>query len=420
MQNDFNNHKKVNLWLFCVLAVGVGAVELPVARMVLIDPKVSGPAAEDVRLWQRELREPRPGRVDSFERLGWAYVNLGRVSQDAGFFKLAALSADAMDRENGPSSAAKLLRGHAWVQLHHFVGAESLARELVAERGEPRDFALLADATMEQGNLAAAVEACQAFADRQPGLEADVRIAQLRWLHGDLPGAIAAMTRAVRSAGPADSETAWWVRVRLGRLQLLAGDSAAARDWAAAVVRRGPDYAPARLLQGQAAMALGDLDGAVDALGRAAQLNPLPEYLWWQAEALRTAGRPEQAATVESQLLKTGEAADPRTFALFLATRNLDSSRAVRLAEAERRDRSDALTFDTLAWAHLAAGDPTAADAEIRRALATGLNDGRVWLHAGVIAQACGDAEAAAVRFARARALVASLLPSERARLPER
>jgi len=360
----------------------VARAEFSAERMVLVEPRLEGAAADRVRHWQEAVRSEARDPVVAFEQLGWAYVKLGRESWDAGFFKLAELTAQVMEATEGPIPAAQLLKGHALVQMHRFAEAEELAQALVAQRGEPRDYALLADATMEQGKLAAAVAACQQFVNRYPGLESYARVAQLRWLHGDLAGAVAAMTEAVQAAGRDDAETTWWVQTRLAHFHFLTGNITAARHWTEQVLQRAPDYAPALLLRGRLALAEGQAAAAVTVLARAAQLNPLPEYRWWWAEALSTAGQ------------------------------------ADALARTELADRQDALTLDALAWALCANQELAAARDAINRALATGLDDARVWLHAGVIARQCGETETAAERFAQARRLSLSLLPSERRLLP--
>src|SRR5436190_238772 len=84
------------------------------------------------------------------------------------------------------------VRGHVLHNLHHFLEAERLARSLVDERGSPRDWALLGDALMEQGKLPEAITAIQRLVELKPGTEAYSRIAQVRWLTGDLSGATAA------------------------------------------------------------------------------------------------------------------------------------------------------------------------------------------------------------------------------------
>ena len=67
----------------------------------------------------------------------------------------------------------------------------------------------------------------------------------------------------------------------------------------------------------------------------------------------------------------------------------------MRLAEQDFGIRQDALAYDTLAWAQLAAGEVEAAVASIEQALAPGLRDAGIWYHAAEIYAAAGDVDAA-------------------------
>jgi hypothetical protein len=161
-------------------------------------------------------------------------------------------------------------------------------------------------------------------------------------------------------------------------------------------------------------LALERLGDALVSLRRAAELNPLPEYQWWLADALRLAGRHEAAAGVEELIKARGAASDPRTLALFLATRGDEPARALRLARDERDTRADPLTLDALAWAFAATGEWNKAAAAMRLALAENTADARLLLHAATIAAACGERDSARGHAERARRFAATLTPSER------
>ena len=153
---------------------------------------------------------------------------------------------------------------------------------------------------------------------------------------------------------------------------------------------------------------------AVDALQNAAKLNPLPEYQWTLAEALRAAGRENEASGIEVQLRKHGASSDPRTMALFLATRHENPETALRLARTELGSRSDVFTHDALAWSLAAAGNLAEAHSEMQRALAEGTEDARLFFHAAVIASQTGHAADAERWLRKASELSQLLLPSER------
>jgi tetratricopeptide (TPR) repeat protein len=200
---------------------------------------------------------------------------------------------------------------------------------------------------------------------------------------------------------------------RLSGYRLQAGEAGRALELADDALRCAEDYPPALLGRGRALIALGRTAEALNALRKAAELNPLPEYQWWLADTLRSAGRSGEASKVEAAIEGRGEVSDPRTYALFLATRHEQPATAVRLAREELANRDDVLTRDALAWALASDGDLPAAKAEIESALMERTQDARIFLHAGEIALAGGDRPSAQRYFDRARANAATLTPSE-------
>lgn len=397
-----------------------GGERRSLAEAIILSAQAGGEREDlEIRRWQAQA-QTGGAKADNFEKLGWAYVAKARRTLDVGYYKLAEKTADVMDARFGASPEARLLRGHVFHQLHRFAEAEALARALVAERGLAPDYALLCDALMEQGKLAPAVEACQRLVDLRPGVEAYSRIAHLRWLKGDVAGATAMMETAERAASQRDPEGRAWLQVRLSGLALQSGDLPRALALAESAIGVVGSYPPALLARGRALLALGHAAEAAEVLSQAARLNPLPEYQWWQADALRLAGNEAAAAEAEQTLRERGGVADPRTLALFLATRNESIPKALRWAREESANREDSLTYDALAWALLAAGETGAARVASDRALAEGVRDARLLWHSGEIALASGDREAAERAFQAARPHAATLTPSERARLDRR
>ena len=371
---------------------------------------------QDIARLQERARQARDRPV-ALERLGWTFVAKARVSFDPGFYKLAEQAALCMSTGMPQGAEALLLRGHVLQSMHRFREAEALARDLVVRRGQASDHGLLGDALMEQGKLPEAVKAYQAMMDQRPSPEAYVRAAHVRWTTGDLAGAISLMGMAVGTSGFRDPEAVAWTNTRLALYQLQAGKrDEATRRIAIAIAAQG-DYAPALLAKGRLHLAQGVPAQAIDPLTRAAQLNPLPEYQWALIEALRVAGRGEEADAVEAQLIRQGPVNDRRTYSLYLASRSRDAAEAVQLAEQELEARRDVLTLDALAWALRAAGRVEEARAYSDQALSHGTPDARLLYHAGTIAAALGRRDEAGRRLAQARAIEQMLLPSERAEL---
>jgi tetratricopeptide (TPR) repeat protein len=400
----------------CTLVTAAGDIELE----IVLAPH-GGDAAEDreIRLWQERAREPQ-ATPEIFDRLGWAYVSKARRTLDAGFYLLAGKTAEVAHSRFGPVTGSRLLRGHVLHNLHRFREAETVARQLVDERGSPADLALLSDALIEQGKLSEGMVILQRMLDLKPGTESFARAAHVRWLKGDPAGASAMMESALQASDARDAETRAWLLTRLSALYLQRGDAAGALQLADAAHRHADHYPPALLARGRALISLNRTVDALVPLREAAGLQPLPEYQWWLADTLAAAGQREEAAAVERELKKLGAVGDARTFALFLATRGEGLKEAQRLARAELAERGDVFTRDALAWVLAANGEFEAAAGQMRLALSEGTKDARLFLHAGEIALARGERDRATKFFEAADAASATLTPSERARLARR
>jgi tetratricopeptide (TPR) repeat protein len=239
----------------------------------------------------------------------------------------------------------------------------------------------------------------------------------MRWLKGDLDGAIELMRMAAQAGSPRNHEAVAWAYTKLALYELQAGRERDAQVAADAALRLVPGYAAALLARAQVLFAADRAPEAVEPLREAAAENPLPEFQWALAEALRESGRADEAEHVECRLAERGAVEDPRTFALFLASRGRDPETAVRLAREELERRADVLTQDVLAWTLAAAGRPQEAREPMRYALAEGTRDARVFYHAGLIARMTGDEAGARRWLGQASHIRQMLLPSERERL---
>jgi tetratricopeptide (TPR) repeat protein len=375
-----------------------------------------GPERNDRdRMIARLQQQAREGVVPegAIVRLGYAYVARARFSGDAGDYKLAEQAAACLDSRRPGDPAALLLKGHVLHQMHRFAEAEAIGRELIARRSFVLDYGLLGDAVMEQGRLDEAAAAYQKMIDLKPFYQSYTRAAHLRWLKGDLRGAIDAIRLAIGAASPRDPESAAWAWTRLAAYELQAGRYGEASSAAERALQYRADYPAALLVQGRILLAEERTTDAVQRLRRAAHLNPLPEYQWTLVDALRSLQAQAEADTIAEELMARGRETDPRTLSLYLATRRIDVPGAVALAEEELRARADIFTLDAHAWALAADGRITEALPVITRALAEGTQDGRLFLHAGVINAKAGRDREARQWLKKASGLRSMLLPSE-------
>ena len=377
-----------------------------------------GAAPIDARIRQAQAKARKSAHpVAALERVGWLFVSKARTAGDPGYLKLAEAVSLCMDSKQPEAPSALLLRGHVLHNLHHFEEAEAVARKLLAARQAPFDYGLLGDTLMEQGKLEEAARAYQRMIDLKPSPHSYLRAAHLRWLKGDLAGAIPVMRMAARASGPRDSESAAWIYTRLSTLELQSGHLNEALRAAEVALGFQPDYAPALFAKGRTLLAQTRDKEAVVVLTKAASRNPLPEYQWLLADTLRRIDRLEEADQVETQLKKSGRIQDPRAFALFLATRGEQTEDALRFAREELDTRTDVFTFDALAWALHSAGSTEDARRAIARALAEGTEDARLFYHAAAIAAAAGRRGEAAEWTQRSHAIRQMLYPSERRQL---
>ena len=397
------------------------ANKAPAAAAIFDDPLAlvltpqTGDSRNDREISQLQQRIRKGRNVELWlDRLGWAFVAKARESFDPGFYKLAEQCARCIEKRNPQSQEAMLLRAHVLQNLHRFKESETLARRLVQQRGLSFDYGLLGRCVDGAGKLSDAVEAYQRMMNLKPDLRAYARAAHMRWLKGDLEGAIEAMQLAVSAASPSDAESAAWVNTRLAFYEFQAGRVNEAEQRCAFALSLQNNYPPTLLLKGRILLGQSRFGEAVDALQNAVKLNPLPEYQWTLAEALRVAGKENEASEVEAQLCQRGASSDPRTLALFLATRHENPETALRLARAELDSRSDVFTHDALAWSLAAAGNVAEAHSEMQRALAEGTQDARLLFHAAVIASQAGHSADAERWLRKASELSHLLLPSER------
>ncbi len=383
------------------------------SEFVLRAPMGDTPLDRQITALQKTLRGV-PAGSPRLEELGWLFIAKARASFDEGYYRQAENCALLLEAAQPGSAAALLLKGHVLESMHRFAEAEAAGKTLATERGLGFDFGLLGDALMEQGKLDSAVTAYQAMMDRKPGYQAYARAAHMRWLFGDVQGATGMMIMAVSACSPRDPEALAWAYAKLGAYQLQAGRKTEAKSSCASALRQVPGYAPALLLRGRVLIAQGKVASALPDLGASVRANPLPEALWTFADALRQAGRAASADSVETMLVSIGARKDPRGLALFLATRKRDPAGALAYAARELKNREDIFTHDAMAWAAYAAGDFPTALSHSDSALARGTRDGRLYLHAGLIAESIGRRDKARDRLRSADALAQMLLPSER------
>lgn len=298
----------------------------------------------------------------------------------------------------------------AWYEMtqHRFLSALVRLRGL---HGKGIDKAivlgLMSDALVETGAYDDAVEVTQEMLARSPGLPAMARAAHLRFLHGDLDGAIA-FYRLALDDRRADAAAKAWVRLQMADLYLHGGKTDEAEQEAKLAspelrVAAKAILARVRVQQGRLADGLRQYEEVL-------RLQPNPEYA---LAAYELAGYAHDArALARQRLLLEGmarldrEGLHRRVFAALLADLPGQSGRAVGLALQEYAERPDLYSHLSLAWALYRNGNLPAAREHCEAALRLGTPDPMLRYRASLIL-AVDDPK----RAARLRQQALAILP---------
>jgi tetratricopeptide (TPR) repeat protein len=390
---------------------------LPGAARPKVVPGVAAPAARpapggqgQIAALQARLRD-RPDDVKALGQLGQLYVQGARETGDPAYYPRAE---EAFRRalERDPNDVTALAGLSALALARHQFGAALDWGERARALAPPTAaiYGVIGDAQIELGRYDDAVATFQQMVDLRPDLNSYTRVSYARELHGDVPGAIEAMRRAAAAGAPGQEGTAW-ARVQLGHLHFNSGAPDAARAEYERALRELPDYPHALAGLGRVAAAGGDYAAASELYRRATARVPIAEYVIALGDVYTVAGRPDAAAEqyalagVQDRLLAANGANTDLEFALFAADRpeaGLDPRQVVERASAAVAERPSIYAHDVLAWALYRAGDYEAAREQIDTALRLGTRDASFHFHAGAIARARGDNDAARAHFEEA------------------
>ena len=360
----------------------------------------------NVAFWS-ERADRQSADFVSATRWAASEIDLARATGDVTRYGVANDALDQALEANPEYRPALAARGAVLVALHEFVAARDHARSVLeAWPGDPGALATLGDAALALGDMDAARGAYQELGLVAKSAASLVRDSHLAFVDGK-PALAAALAReAVAAAldeGQEGSSLAWF-RYQLGDTLAATGDL----DGAAAAFDAALTDDPASALAhwGRARVAAADArwNEAIRELDAAIAIVPSPEFVARRADlyALRDAPGDEARERADrATVLAIGELAGDaagvydRTLSLYLASNDIDTPRAVRLAEAELTARRDIYGYDALAWALLADGRAEEARTVMTEALALGTRDAKLFFHAGMIEAALGNAERA-------------------------
>lgn len=373
---------------------------------LLAEMKPDGDLPVDRAIAKLQRDAQRLPKSESWVALGYAWVRKARDSARPFFYANAGASADLALSLEPDSQPALDLKGLVLMNDHQFEEARRLASSIVARKpNDPVAWGTLSDALLELGRTDEAVQAAQRMMDLKPNLPSYSRAAHLQWLRADLPAARESIRLAIDAGSDGkDKEPQAWVLVQAGMMFWNEGDAPGAEAGFDLALQRLADFPPALVGKARVLLGRGDGAGAVALLERAFQANPLVETGWLLGDAREAAGDAAGAQRAWAEVEKRGRT-DPRTLALFWATKDRQREEALKLALAERQARDDQYTEDAAAWALYRAGRLDEAAAASGRALRLGTRDARLWFHAGAIRLARGDVAGGRALLRKALAL---------------
>jgi tetratricopeptide (TPR) repeat protein len=380
---------------------------LEISKRLALQPPHGNAAVDTLVANLQRATERNPGKGDFWVLLGRAWVRKARETTDPGFYLNARAAADLALAIDPNDPTALDLQGFVLMNDHKFEDARALAQRIVDSHPvDPAGYGTLSDALLELGRFDEATTAAQKMMDLKPNLPSYSRASYLRWLQGDVDGAKRTVRLAIGSgADQRDPEPRAWVMVQAATIFWHEGDVDGADTGFDAALAQMPDYPPALVGKGRVKLARWDGAGAATLLRRAYDASPLVETAWLLGDALALAGDDTGAKDAYARVESTGRKTDPRTLALFWATRNVHAEEALAMADRERRVRGDLYTDDAYAWALYRNGKPAEAKVAIDHALAHGTRDARLLYHAGAIRIALGETSEGRALVAKALAL---------------
>lgn len=346
-----------------------------------------------------------PRAASAYAQLGGLYLQKVRETGDPTYYGKAEAVLQASLRQQ-PDNNVTALVGMGTLQLarHQFAGA--LATGEQARALAPSSYVVygvLGDALIELGRYDEAIDAFQNMIDRRPDLSSYSRVSYARELHGDLPGAIQAMSLAADAGAPRTESTAW-TRVQLGNLYFSTGDLDQAEQQYQAALRMLPNYVHGLGGMARVAAARGDLNSAARLYQQALDAVPLPEYAIGLGDVYRALGdepnarRQDALVRVITQLQRANGVDVDVELALFEADHTADAaalSSAVERERAEYARRPSVHVADALAWTLYRAGRPAEALPYAQEALELGSKDPLLLFHTGAIAAAADQPDQA-------------------------
>ncbi len=266
---------------------------------------------------ERKALMDNPKAKEPWLNLAEVFIQEARVTGEhphyypAALQCLEALLAQPFDEKDLKEKDLKFraLSAKAGVEmsLHEFAKALETGEAAVAINPlNSGIYGVLTDANVELGNYAKAVEMADKMVSIKPDLRSYSRVSYLREIHGDVPGAIEAMTMAVTAGYPGHDNTSW-AMVTLGNLYIQYGKLDEAEQVFKSTLENRPEYPFA--LGGLAAVAImrKNYKEAERLLNQAAAIVPEVGFFEQLATVYKETGRTNEYGKTMQEVIEMME-----------------------------------------------------------------------------------------------------------------
>lgn len=346
-----------------------------------------------------------PDDMRSALALANAYIAEARVSGNVAYYDKAAMkTVESLFATDPNNYEALMLKALVQLSQHHFAeGLETAKLSLSIDSNSAFIYGLLVDANVELGNYEQALDAADKMVSRRPDLRSYSRIAYLREIYGDYPGAVSAMKLAVAAGVPSEESTEW-CRVQLGRLYENMGAVYKASFQYNLSLAARPGYAYALEGLGRIASHEKKYDSAVYYYEQAANFTKdlgIKENL---AAAYLKAGQTEKAKALNKVIIdemnkaakilvddpNAGHYSDKEQAYAYLQNNNYDKALEHALVEYKRRPKNIDVN-ETMAWVYYKRNEMGKAIPYVNAAMATNSRNPVLLCVAGLIYTGTGN-----------------------------
>lgn len=346
-----------------------------------------------------------PGDSKSLLALSALYIQEARNTGNLTYYNEAALKCiNAVLEKDKKNFEALSFKSTILLSQHRFAEGLAIAEQL--QELYPYNayvYGLLVDGYIESGKYKEAVEAADKMISIRPDNRSYSRIAYLREIHGDIPGAIEAMKMAVEAGAPGDENTEW-CRVQLGKLFEQTGNRDEAKMQYSIANSNRENYPYA--LAGLARMAVEekDYEASLKLYKKADSLISDHTFKEGIAEIYELTGREEQANKIAEEILahmknlssgnSAGQNEDHEMAHAYMGVGNYEKALEYALLEYNRRPANIEVN-ETVAIVYYEKGEYAKAVPYIEAALKTNCKNPELLCYAGLIYGHVGDKEKA-------------------------